>query len=462
MARGCSESDSEEERHDRFRSERNNSSLTASKSLYSTGLQQSIKSRSPLRRLNSPSRRDRRSPSKRSRSRSKRRSKERKKSKDRRESKEKSKKDLDKSCRRSSSKNKESRRNDSVDSVKLESSRRRSRSKGSRRSGSKEKKKKRENKRSYTDDQTDDTFLQRFERRRPSVENEIIESTIVYRDSSSEPESRVTSKSSHGSKSHKKEKKIKKTHGDAEEGELISEEENNCFGPALPPARIESEEEDGEVKDNVIAEGPALPPGFNKRTIGPALPERYHSRRRSISQEEQHTKCQSTNKSDSDEDRKCERTNLIGPSLPPTESLTSVKNPDDDKEVTLYGPALPPQPATSQDFEEPLIGPLPQGMELDDRVQRILEERAQSLKKQMENKVSWRNGRGVLLVEHPILVYSCLSNIYTNICSVQYNRLALDLFSWVQLLSTHAKVNITLMENQFYREKITREVLGTI
>uniref|UniRef100_R4FMH0 DUF3752 domain-containing protein n=1 Tax=Rhodnius prolixus TaxID=13249 RepID=R4FMH0_RHOPR len=408
MARGCSESDSEEERHDRFRSERSNSSMT-SKSLYSTGLQQTIKSRSPLRRLNSPSRRDHRSPAKRSRSRSKRRSKERKKSKDRRESKEKSKKEVEKSTSRSSSKNKESRRSDGVDPVKSESSsRRRSRSKGSRRSGSKERKRKREN-RSCTHDQADDTFLERFERRRPSVEheNEIVESTVVYRDSSSEPESKVSTKSTHVSKTHKKEKKRKKSHGDAEEGELISEEENNCFGPALPPPRFESEDEDGEVKDNEMAEGPVLPPGYSNRIIGPALPDGYRSRRRSISQEEQLKKGQRISKSDSDEDRKCERTNLIGPTLPFRESLPpSVESPEDDK-GEAYGPALPPPlPATTSNrLEDPVIGPLPQGMELDDRVQRILEERAQSLRYQMENKDfddnSEKKGRETWMLELP-------------------------------------------------------------
>ncbi|KAK9501791.1 hypothetical protein O3M35_012461 [Rhynocoris fuscipes] len=435
MARGCTGSDSEEERHDRFRSERNSGSLNASKSLFSTGLQQSSKSRSPLRHLNSPPpRRDRRSPSERSRSRSKRRSKERKKSKERRISKEKLKRNIESNNERGTSKTNETRHSDDS-STRRSESRRRSRSKGRRRSGSKEKKRKsKEIRKKHLESEKNDTFLERFERRRPSVESEIVDSTIIYRDSSPEHDIQSNSKKIHESKLHKKKKEKKKT-VDTEEGELISEEENNCFGPALPP-KLESEEEDGEVKDNCgPSEGPALPPNFKKdnTTIGPTLPERLCSNKRSNNQEEGPNKIQRL--SDAEEEiKEVQRAPLIGPVLPPRETLPSIGHKDE----ALYGPALPPpqsseQPAVEDkelETETPMevdddlmIGPLPKGMELDDRVQRILEERAQSLRKQLENKVSWRNGRDLLLVEQPNLVYSCLSNMYSNICSVQFWQL---------------------------------------
>ncbi|XP_014242100.1 RNA-binding protein 25 isoform X1 [Cimex lectularius] len=249
MVRGSAGSDSEEERHDRFRSERNSSALKSTTSLFSSGLDSK---KSPLRRLDSPIRD---SKYRRERSRERRRSRERKKSKDRDRKKERSKRS-DRSSSRTTptyynvleelnpGRRSESRRSHSQHREERSRSRRsRERRSRSRHSDGMTKSKSHKHK----DRDHVDTFVEeRFERRRPSDSEERVDKTVVYWESTPSPE-REPRKHKKRNKDDKKRNKDKKKR--KEEKSTVSESVD--FGPVLPPRlELRSETSEDEIVQN--------------------------------------------------------------------------------------------------------------------------------------------------------------------------------------------------------------------
>ncbi|KAF6209973.1 hypothetical protein GE061_015728 [Apolygus lucorum] len=282
-----------------------------------------------------------------------------------------------------------------------------------------------------------DTFANKFERRRDSsVEEEVVDNHVVYRDSSASPEPSKHRKKKHCDKEKKKEKRkdkkkkkrsktldkcddsltscavsISSEHFSREDddrtendspsvGDLLRVKEDtplkDMYGPIIPPKTdskmigpvVPSSSPEESLPGNRSSLHESSPPQLEKDVFGPLVPTSFN--RKSPSEETAKESSPAKPEPATASLKEGEASGRVyGPVLP--QRAPVAETPDDD---ASYGPALPPRllkpqpPPVEQEDEEDDggYGPLPAG--LGGRTQEELEIRAALIKRQLGNKVS--------------------------------------------------------------------------